>query len=308
VPAAIETRRLARSFGEVQALRSLDLVVRPGEVYGFLGLNGAGKSTTLKMLTTLLKPTGGSAAVGGHDVVTEPLAVRRSIGVLGEFEGAPQPSWTPEEYLRTFAALRGMPRAEGRRKASALLDRLGLGAWGKVPVGTFSSGMKRKVELARALLHDPAVLFLDEPTRELDLPSKADIWKLLHAAARERRATVFLCSHDVLEVEELCDRVGVVWRGRLAHEAPLHALAASNVVRIETSSPERALAAAKALAGVREAWREDGAVRAALAPGARASEVLRELVVAGVPVDSFAREQRLAERLASLMQHGGAAA
>jgi ABC-2 type transport system ATP-binding protein len=308
VPAAIAAKGLARSFGDVHALRSLDLDVRPGEVYGFLGLNGAGKSTTLKMLTTLLKPSGGRAEVGSHDVVADPLAVRRIIGVLGEFEGAPQPSWTADEYLHLFARLRGMPRDEGHKRTAALLERLGLGSWAKVPVGTFSSGMKRKVELARALLHEPPVLFLDEPTRELDLPSKADIWKLLEAATRERQATVFLCSHDMLEVEALCDRVGVVWRGRLAHEAPLKALSASDVVRIETPDAASALPATKAQPGVRDAWLDDGVVLASLTAGTRGSDVLRGLVQAGVAVESFGREQRLAQRLASLMQHGGASA
>lgn len=301
---AIATRGLRRRFPGVEAVKGLDLQVREGEVYGFLGLNGAGKTTTLKVLTTLLKPSEGEARVAGHDVVAEPLAVRRSIGVLAELESVTQPYWTPREYLAHFARLQRLERGEAGRRIEALLRRIGLAEVGDVPIGGFSSGMKRKVEVARALLHEPRVLFLDEPTRELDLPSKAEIWDMLQELVRQRKTSVFLCTHDVTEVERLCDRVGVLWQGKVAQEAPLAALHATNVVRVGVPEPAKALAVLRAVPGVREAWAEDGHLLASLAPGAARAEVLRALVAQGVAVHEFRGESQLSERLAEAMRHG----
>jgi len=300
---AIEARGLARSFPGVKAVRGLDLRVARGEVYGFLGLNGAGKTTTLKMLTTILKPTSGEARVAGHDVVHQALDVRRSVGVLNELEAVTQPYWTPHEYLGHFARLRGIAHDDAPRRIDAILRKMGIWEVGHVPVGTFSSGMKRKVELARALLHDPEVLFLDEPTRELDLPSKRGIWDLLTQHVKEQGASVFLCSHDVLEVEALCDRVGVLHGGRLLHEAPIATLRASNTVRVlPARDPERARAAAQASGLVREAWVEGASVLAAMAPGAKPSALLQALVLAGVEVDAFHGASGLEARLSALMR------
>jgi ABC-2 type transport system ATP-binding protein len=299
----IATRGLVRSFPGVEAVKGLDLDVREGEVYGFLGLNGAGKTTTLKMLTTLLRPTAGRAMVGGHDVLANVLEVRRAIGVLAELEAVTQPYWTPREYLRHFASLRGIPARIADHRIQALLQRIGMWEVADVPIGGFSNGMKRKVEVARALLHEPRVLFLDEPTRELDLPSKAEIWDMLEELVHQRRATVFLCSHDVGEVERLCDRVGILHQGKLALEAPLAALRASDVVRIH-APPGPAAAALHGFAGVRETWTEDGALLAALEKGTRRSDVLRALLAKGVEVEEFRSESHLGERLAHAMRHG----
>src|SRR5262249_20342127 len=159
-------------------------------LYGFLGLNGAGKTTTIRMLTTLLPPSAGTARLCGHDVMREPLAVRRLVGLVSDETSESQSSWTASEYLEYFARIRRYPDA--RYEAGRLLDRVGLDSRfrGKL-IGTYSTGMKRRVEIARALMGHPKVLFLDEPTRGLDLPAKRDMWTLLRTLAAREDVTTF---------------------------------------------------------------------------------------------------------------------
>ena len=172
---AIVVEGLERRFDDVEAVRGVDLEVPEGEIYGFLGPNGAGKTTTVRMLTTLLRPTGGSATVAGHDVVGDASAVRRAIGVALQ-EAALDPLMTGRELIRLQATLHGISRAEGRRRGDELLDKVGLIDAADRRVGTYSGGMQRRLDLASALVHEPRVLFLDEPTTGLDPVSRKTIW------------------------------------------------------------------------------------------------------------------------------------
>ena len=219
---AVETRLLTRSFGPHLAVDRVSLRVPQGRIFGYLGLNGAGKSTTIKMLATLLPPTSGSARVMGHDVVAEPLAVRRLIGLVGDDGGESRPSWSAREFVSYFAGLQGLPDRKAR--VEAVLGAVGLEeAWRRRPMGAYSTGMKRRAELARALLGEPRVLFLDEPTRGLDLPAKRQVWELLRGLSRQG-VTVFVSSHEVAEILALCEDLAVIAKGRLSHCGPTGAL------------------------------------------------------------------------------------
>ncbi|HSK49899.1 MAG TPA: ATP-binding cassette domain-containing protein [Solirubrobacterales bacterium] len=222
--AAIEVAGLQRAFDEVFAVQGVDLEVAEGEIYGFLGPNGAGKTTTVRMLTTLLLPTGGSATVAGHDVVSEARAVRSSIGVALQ-EAALDPLMTGRELIRLQATLQGIPSAEGRRRADALLERVGLDAAADRRVGTYSGGMKRRLDLAAALVHEPSVLFLDEPTTGLDPVSRKTIWDEVRAL-NEAGTTVFLTTQYLEEADQLADNVGIIDRGTLVAEGTPEALKA----------------------------------------------------------------------------------
>src|SRR5918992_1424487 len=173
---AIAVEDLERTFGEVKAVRGVDLGVAEREIYGFLGPNGAGKTTTVRVLTTLLLPTAGRAEVAGFDVVADAAEVRRSIGVALQ-EAALAPLMPGRELIRLQATLHGLPPAEGRRRADALLERVDLVEAADRRIGTYSGGMKRRVDLAAALVHEPTVLFLDEPTTGLDPVSRKAIWE-----------------------------------------------------------------------------------------------------------------------------------
>jgi len=214
---AIEVSNLQRAFSdEVLAVAGIDLYVDEGEIYAFLGPNGAGKTTTVRMLTTLLRPTGGSATVAGHDVVEDPGAVRESIGVALQ-EAALDPLMTGRELIRMQATLHGIARAEGQRRADDLLRRVGLTEAGDRRVGTYSGGMKRRLDLASALVHEPRVLFLDEPTTGLDPVSRKSIWEEVEALNREG-TTVFLTTQYLEEADQLADRVGIISAGRIVAE------------------------------------------------------------------------------------------
>ena len=223
--AAIEVRGLEREFGdEVKAVRGVDLDVAEGEIYAFLGPNGAGKTTTVRMLTTLLRPTGGTARVAGHDVVAEAGEVRKSIGVALQ-EAALDPLMTGRELIRLQATLHGLPRAEGEKRAEALLTRVGLDHAADRRVGTYSGGMKRRLDLASALVHQPRVLFLDEPTTGLDPVSRKAIWEEVQAL-NDDGATIFLTTQYLEEADQLADRVGIIAGGLLVAEDTPRALKA----------------------------------------------------------------------------------
>jgi ABC-2 type transport system ATP-binding protein len=214
---AIEVVNLQRAFsGDVMAVAGIDIEVEAGEIYAFLGPNGAGKTTTVRMLTTLLRPTGGSARVAGHDVVTEASAVRRSIGVALQ-EAALDPLMTGEELIRLQATLHGLEREDGRRRSDELLRRVGLTKAAKRRVGTYSGGMKRRLDLASALVHEPKVLFLDEPTTGLDPVSRKAIWEEV-TNLNDEGTTVFLTTQYLEEADQLADRVGIISAGRLVAE------------------------------------------------------------------------------------------
>lgn len=220
---AVRTEGLAKHYGPVRAVDGLDLDVPRGEVYGLLGLNGAGKTTTVKMLTTLLEPTSGRAWVDGMDVTEDPAAVRARIGVVTEKNLAGEPGWSPARYLTHFARLYHIPRREAHERIEGLLGVLKLTEYAERRLDKLSGGNLRKVELARALLHRPRILFLDEPTRELDIPAKKATWAFLRGVAADG-VTVFLSSHDVEEIGMLCDRIGILQGGRLGWQGTRDAL------------------------------------------------------------------------------------
>jgi ABC-2 type transport system ATP-binding protein len=214
----IEVEGLVREFkGGIRAVDGIDLQVQPGEIYGFLGPNGAGKSTTVLMLTTLLPPTAGSARVAGHDIVREGAAVREQIGVALQ-EAALDQLLTGREHMRLQGSLQGMPREEWRRHGNELLERVGLMDAADRKVGGYSGGMKRRLDLALALLHRPSILFLDEPTTGLDPMSRSDLWEEVARLARENGVTVFLTTQYLEEADMLADRVAIIDSGRIVAE------------------------------------------------------------------------------------------
>jgi ABC-2 type transport system ATP-binding protein len=223
--AAISTEQLAREFeGGIKAVDGVDLEVADGEIYGFLGPNGAGKTTTVRMLVTLLEPTGGRAVVAGHDVMKDPAAVRRRIGVALQ-EAALDPLMTGRELIQLQATLHAMPRAEGRELSDALLERVGLAQAADRRVGTYSGGMRRRLDLASALVHSPSVLFLDEPTTGLDPVRRGAIWEEVKRLNGEG-TTVFLTTQYLEEADQLANRVGIITSGKLVAEGTPAALKA----------------------------------------------------------------------------------
>jgi ABC-2 type transport system ATP-binding protein len=211
---AIETTGLTRRFGMFTAVDDVSFKIPKGHLYGFLGLNGAGKTTTIRMLTTLLPPSQGTARLWGHDVTREPLAVRTLVGLVSDETSESHSTWTAREYLGYFARVRRLP--DPGPAVEKILDDVGLDRSfrGRL-IETYSTGMKRRVEIARALMGAPKVLFLDEPTRGLDLPAKREMWNLLRRLAAEQNVTTFLSSHDAQEIRSLCSEISIIAHGRL---------------------------------------------------------------------------------------------
>ena len=220
---AIEVQALEREFkGGLRAVDGIDLEVAAGEVYGFLGPNGAGKTTTVRMLVTLLRPTGGRALVAGHDVATEPHRVRKRIGVALQ-EAALDMLMTGRELMELQATLHGIPPADVADRAAALIERVGLSQAAERRVGTYSGGMRRRLDLAMALIHAPEVLFLDEPTTGLDPTSRITLWEEVRRL-RDEGTTVFLTTQYLEEADQLADRVGIISAGRIVAEGTPAAL------------------------------------------------------------------------------------
>jgi ABC-2 type transport system ATP-binding protein len=216
---AIVAERLERTFDGITAVDGLDLKIRRGEIYGFLGPNGAGKSTTVRVLCTLLSPSGGRASVAGFDVADEAELVRLRIGVALQ-DAALDPKQTGLELLRLQGRLYGLTRLEIEGRLSDLEQLIDIGdALGR-PISTYSGGMRRRLDLAAALIHNPEVLFLDEPTTGLDPVSRARIWEEVRRLNRELDMTIFLTTQYLEEADELADRVGIINEGRLVAEGP----------------------------------------------------------------------------------------
>src|SRR3954447_3770701 len=216
--AGIEVEGLVREFKNgPRAVDGIELEVAPGEIYGFLGPNGAGKSTTVLMLTTLLPPTAGTARVAGHDILREGPAVRSAIGAALQ-EAALDPLLTARDHMRLQTSLQGLPKAIRRSRGDELIERVGLSDAADRKVGGFSGGMKRRLDLALALVHSPRVLFLDEPTTGLDPSSRADLWAEVARLAREDGVTVFLTTQYLEEADVLADRVGIIDHGHIVAE------------------------------------------------------------------------------------------
>src|ERR1700722_9039029 len=256
----IEVESLVRVFkGDVRAVDGIDLQVAPGEVYGFLGPNGAGKSTTVLVLTTLLPPTSGSARVAGLDVVHQGPEVRRAIGASLQ-ESALDPFLTGREHMRLQSALHGLPKGEREDRGSELLARVGLTEAADRKVNGYSGGMKRRLDLALALLHRPRLLFLDEPTTGLDPQSRAALWDEVRRLAGEG-VTVFLTTQYLEEADVLADRVGIIDHGKIVVEGtPIELKAEIGRQTVEAIPQEKA--DRERLAGVLHRFGEETAASA----------------------------------------------
>jgi len=265
---AISVEGLVKRYGEVEAVRGIDFAVQAGETFGFLGPNGAGKSTTINMLCTLVQPSGGSAHVAGHDVVRERDDVRRNIGLVFQ-ETTLDGYLTAEQNLSLHAELYGMPRATVAERLRQVMEMVGLWERRSSLVMTFSGGMKRRLEIARGLLHSPRVLFLDEPTVGLDPQTRSSIWSYIEELKRDEDITIFLTTHYMDEAE-YCDRIAIMDRGTIvALDTPqaLKASVAVDRVQIQTEDNEAAIAALRERFGI-EATVAEGAVTFGVPAGA----------------------------------------
>jgi len=240
--AAISLRGLTKSFGDIHAVKGIDLDVAPGETFGFLGPNGAGKSTTIGMLCTLVTPTSGSARVAGFNVRSERDAVRQNIGLV--FQDPTLDGYlTAEANLRLHAELYGVPRKVVSRRIQDMMEMVGLWERRKSKVANFSGGMKRRLEIARGLLHSPVVLFLDEPTVGLDPQTRASIWSYINELRHAEGTTIFMTTHYMDEAE-FCDRIAIMDHGRivaLGTPGELKAGVGADRVQIRTDDDARAI-------------------------------------------------------------------
>ena len=241
---AVSVEGLVKRYGELEAVRGIDFTVAAGETFGFLGPNGAGKSTTISMLCTLVKPSAGSARVAGHDVIGERDEVRRNIGLV--FQDTTLDGYlSAEQNLRLHAELYGVPRDAVTERLRQVMEMVGLWERRSSLVMTFSGGMKRRLEIARGLLHSPRVLFLDEPTVGLDPQTRSSIWSYISELKRDEDITIFLTTHYMDEAE-CCDRIAIMDRGRIvALDTPqaLKAAVGKDRVQIQTPDDEAAIAA-----------------------------------------------------------------
>jgi ABC-2 type transport system ATP-binding protein len=288
----IEVENLVREFRKgPRAVDGISLTVEPGEIYGFLGPNGAGKSTTVLMLTTLLPPTSGTARVAGYDIVKEGPQVRASIGAALQ-EAALDPFLTGRDHLRLQAALHGLPRGERKKRSDELLERVGLSEAADRRVRGYSGGMKRRLDLALALVHRPSILFLDEPTTGLDPQSRSALWAEMSRLAREDGVTVFLTTQYLEEADVLADRVGIIDRGRIVAEDTPETLKAEigrPSVEATPANPEERAAVAKALGRFgEEIPAQPGAVAVRLDHGAgNLADVVRALDAENLKVSNL---------------------
>ena len=218
---AIDVRSIVKKFGDFTAVDGVSFAVEDGEIFGLLGPNGAGKSTLIRMLVTLLQPTAGTALVGGFDIVKQADDVRRTIGVIPQAMTSDL-ELSVEENLLIYAKLYSVPREKRTRLIHELLEAVELLQWKDKQVKNLSGGMRRRVEIARGLVHEPRVFFLDEPTTGLDPVSRTAVWEMLQKIKQERDLTVLITTHYMDEADKLCDRIAIVDHGRLvALDSPL---------------------------------------------------------------------------------------
>jgi ABC-2 type transport system ATP-binding protein len=292
-PPAIDVREIRKRFGEFTAVDGVSFAVHPGEIFGLLGPNGAGKSTIIRMLTTLLPPTSGTALVGGYDITTKADAVRRAIGVIPQAMTS-DTELSVEENLIIFSKLYGVPRVRRRALIDTLLAAVELTEWRDKQVRYLSGGMRRRVEIARGLVHEPRIFFLDEPTTGLDPVSRVGVWEMIQAIKRERDLTVLLTTHYMDEADRLCDRIAIVDHGRLvALDSPLTlkaSIPSQNSIEVSFSRvPDGWADRLRALPHVQTVTRQDRVFRLATANGpATTSALVADAASAGLDVASLA--------------------
>lgn len=286
---AIETFALTKRYGKILALDSLDLKIEPGEVFGLLGPNGAGKTTAISMLCTVNSPTSGTALVNGFDIRRQAGKVRRSIGIVFQ-DPSIDDRLTGRENMMLHATLYDIGTVLARKRINELLGLVGLQDRADSPMKTYSGGMRRRLELARGLLHSPRVLFLDEPTLGLDPQTRQHLWSHIEELARQSNITVILTTHYMEEAERLCSRVGIIDSGRIkVVDTPANLIGAleGDVVTIITSRPADFLERVKELSFTRNAEVVDSTVRLHLSDAEKKVPVIVELAsAAGIELKS----------------------
>ena len=291
--AAIDVRNIVKKFGDFTAVNGLSFAVEEGEIFGLLGPNGAGKSTLIRMMVTLLTPTAGTAIINGFDIVKEADGVRRSIGV------SPQAMTTDlelsvEENLLIFAKLYGVPREKRQKLIPELLEFVELTQWSKAQVKNLSGGMRRRVEIARGLVHEPRIFFLDEPTTGLDPVSRVNVWEMLQRIKSERQLTILVTTHYMDEADKLCDRIAIVDHGELkALDSPMKLKASvpgNNVLEVSfTSVPAGWADRLTTLPEVDSVTNDDSIFRLSSRNGpATTMALLEAAAAAGITVQSLA--------------------
>ena len=235
---AIRVQHIVKKYGDFEAVKGITFEVADGEIFGLLGPNGAGKSTLIRMMTTLIPVTSGKAIVGGHDVSKDANAVRRMIGVIPQALTSDQ-DLTVEENLIIYAKLYSVPRAQREKNIAEVLEAVDLTKWRGAQTKTLSGGMRRRLEIARGLVHDPRIFFLDEPTTGLDPVSRIAVWEMLNNLKKTRNLTMLLTTHYMEEADRLCDRIAIVDHGKLvALGTPVElkqSVPGSNVVEVQFS-------------------------------------------------------------------------
>jgi ABC-2 type transport system ATP-binding protein len=235
-PSAIAVEHIVKRYGDFEAVKDISFTVNDGEIFGLLGPNGAGKSTLIRMMTTLMPVTAGRALVAGYDVAKDPDAVRRLIGVIPQALTSDQ-DLTVEENLNIYAKLYSVPRGQREKNINAVLDAVDLQKWRGAQTKTLSGGMRRRLEIARGLVHDPRIFFLDEPTTGLDPVSRVAVWEMLDNLRKTRQLTMLLTTHYMEEADKLCDRIAIVDHGKLvALGTPVElkqSVAGTNVVEVQ---------------------------------------------------------------------------
>jgi ABC-2 type transport system ATP-binding protein len=289
---AIEVENLTKRFGDFTAVDALNFFVEHREVFGLLGPNGAGKSTLIRMLTTLVPPTSGTALVNGFDIVRDANGVRQSIGVIPQAMTSDL-DLSAEENMSIFAKLYGIPRDRRQRIIKQLLREVDLEKWAEKPVKMFSGGMRRRLEIARGLVHEPKLFFLDEPTTGLDPVSRVAVWEMLTRLKNERDLTILMTTHYMDEADKLCDRIAIVDHGKLvALDSPLKLKASipgKNVLEVSFSgAPPDWMETLNSLPDVAEVKAQDNVFRLASHNGPRTTVALMEAArTAGATVNSL---------------------
>jgi ABC-2 type transport system ATP-binding protein len=292
-PSAIEVQHIVKKYGDFTAVDDVSFSVKEGEIFGLLGPNGAGKSTLIRMMTTLIPITSGKATIGGHDVARDPNSARRMIGVIPQALTSDL-DLTVEENMNIYAKLYDVPTKERKRSIDELLQLVDLTKWRDAQTKTLSGGMRRRLEIARGLVHHPRIFFLDEPTTGLDPVSRVAVWEMLGNIMAQRKLTILITTHYMDEADRLCDRIAIVDHGKLvALDAPMTLKASvpgSNVIEAQfENSPEDWEQRLHTLDDVTSVQHEGaGMFRILTASGSRTTTQLVEMAVAaGVGVKSL---------------------